>query len=183
MGGAAEHPHRSSSPLKRRASDLEGEDPSSQNDDVDMISVPPSDPAESGEAATMVTRSKRAQSVDMLNNEDEPAAPDADTESSEAAPTKSAQTGTLEFSYIFLASLLTPPVQTSPQSITKSRRLQLYAKQPQNANLPKETRHIWYLSDGSAVCKREEQRLGRTAKKNSRAKLDLWTTRISSNKS
>ncbi len=44
MGGAADLPQRSSSPLKRRASDLEAEATSSQKDDVDMIMVPPTPP-------------------------------------------------------------------------------------------------------------------------------------------
>lgn len=66
MGGAADLPQRSSSPLKRRASDLEAEVPPGQ--DVDMIEVPPSDPAN---AATQSTRSRRALSVDMLREEPE----------------------------------------------------------------------------------------------------------------
>jgi len=94
MGGAADLPQRSSSPLKRRASDLDGEVQSSQKDDVDMISVPPSDPAESADALTSAIRSKRAQSVDMLRNENEDAAADVSTgESPDAAPAKTAETG------------------------------------------------------------------------------------------
>jgi ubiquitin carboxyl-terminal hydrolase 4/11/15 len=93
MGGAADLPQRSSSPLKRRASDLDGEVQSSQKDDVDMISVPPSDPADSADALTSATRSKRAQSVDMLRNENEDAAADVSTgESPDAAPAKTAET-------------------------------------------------------------------------------------------
>ncbi|KAN0095576.1 UCH domain containing protein [Hyaloscypha variabilis] len=93
MGGAADLPQRSSSPLKRRASDLDGEVQSSQKDDVDMISVPPSDPAESADALTSATRSKRAQSVDMLRSENEDAAADVSTgESPDAAPAKTAET-------------------------------------------------------------------------------------------
>jgi ubiquitin carboxyl-terminal hydrolase 4/11 len=94
MGGAADLPQRSSSPLKRRASDLDGEVQSSQKDDVDMISVPPFDLSESADASTSGTRSKRAQSVDMLRNDDEDAAVDTSTEGSpDAAPTKTAETG------------------------------------------------------------------------------------------
>ncbi|KAH6712208.1 ubiquitin carboxyl-terminal hydrolase-like protein [Leptodontidium sp. MPI-SDFR-AT-0119] len=69
MGGAADLPQRSSSPLKRRASDLEAEVSSSQKDDVDMIMVPESDPPEAVND-TEPSRA-RAQSVDMLRNEDQ----------------------------------------------------------------------------------------------------------------
>ena len=94
MGGAADLPHRSSSPLKRRASDLDGEDQSSQKDDVDMISVPPSDPPEPAEGSTTAIRSKRAQSVDMLRNDGETVAADASSEGSpDADPAKTAETG------------------------------------------------------------------------------------------
>jgi ubiquitin carboxyl-terminal hydrolase 4/11/15 len=93
MGGAADLPQRSSSPLKRRASDLD-EVQSSQKDDVDMISVPPSDPPETTDVSTTATRSKRAQSVDMLKSSDEDAAADASTEPSpDAALKKAAETG------------------------------------------------------------------------------------------
>ena len=68
MGGAADLPQRSSSPLKRRASDLESEVPSSQKDDIDMISVPPSDPSEPMDAPTQSSR-VRTHSVDMLRND------------------------------------------------------------------------------------------------------------------
>tara|TARA_R110002060_G_scaffold67458_3_gene76202 strand:- start:1623 stop:2333 length:711 start_codon:yes stop_codon:yes gene_type:complete len=67
MGGAADLPQRSSSPLKRRASDLEAEVSSSQKDDVDMIMVPESDALES--ANDTQSSRNRAQSVDMLRNE------------------------------------------------------------------------------------------------------------------
>ncbi|KAH7413007.1 hypothetical protein BKA64DRAFT_567146 [Cadophora sp. MPI-SDFR-AT-0126] len=67
MGGAADLPQRSSSPLKRRASDLEAEVSSSSKDDVDMIMVPESDPPES--ANDKQDSRNRAQSVDMLRNE------------------------------------------------------------------------------------------------------------------
>jgi ubiquitin carboxyl-terminal hydrolase 4/11/15 len=94
MGGAADLPQRSSSPLKRRASDLDGEAQSSQKDDVDMITVPPSDPPESADASTTATSSKRAQSVDMLRSEDEDAVADVSTEESpDATPAKTAETG------------------------------------------------------------------------------------------
>ena len=94
MGGAADLPQRSSSPLKRRASDLDGEVQSSQKDDVDMISVPTSDPSEPAEALTSATRSKRGQSVDMLRNENDDAVADVSTaESPDITPAKSAETG------------------------------------------------------------------------------------------
>lgn len=63
MGGAEDIPHRSSSPLKRRASNLEAE----EKDDVDMITV--SDPSETAETSTRPPRARRAQSVDMLEEE------------------------------------------------------------------------------------------------------------------
>lgn len=95
MGGAADLPQRSSSPLKRRASDLEGEVPSSQKDDVDMITVPPSDTPESADTPTTTIRSKRAQSVDMLRNENEDTPADISTEEFvDTAPAKTAETGT-----------------------------------------------------------------------------------------
>jgi len=97
MGGAADLPQRSSSPLKRRASDLDGEAQSSQKDDVDMITVPtsdPPDPHEAADASTTATRSKRAQSVDMLKSEDEDAVTNVSTEESpDATPAKTAETG------------------------------------------------------------------------------------------
>jgi ubiquitin carboxyl-terminal hydrolase 4/11/15 len=74
MGGAADLPQRSSSPLKRRASDLEAEVASSQNDDVDMIQVPPSNPMEATDNFAESSNVKRAQSVDMLKEENEPQA-------------------------------------------------------------------------------------------------------------
>ncbi|KAK0127462.1 CSN-associated deubiquitinating enzyme Ubp12 [Cadophora gregata f. sp. sojae] len=69
MGGAADLPQRSSSPLKRRASDLEAEGFSSQKDDVDMIMVPESDPPETAND-TQPSRN-RARSVDVLRNENQ----------------------------------------------------------------------------------------------------------------
>jgi ubiquitin carboxyl-terminal hydrolase 4/11/15 len=69
MGGAEDIPQRSSSPLKRPASELEADVPSSQQEDVDMISVSPSDPAESKEVTAQPISAKRAQSIDMLRNE------------------------------------------------------------------------------------------------------------------
>jgi hypothetical protein len=44
MGGAADFPQRSSSPLKRPASDLEQEKPLPTEEDVEMDALPPSDP-------------------------------------------------------------------------------------------------------------------------------------------
>lgn len=69
MGGAADLPQRSSSPLKRRASDLEAEVLSSQQDDVDMIQVPVGS-SESVDAIANFSRPKRAQSIDMLKEDE-----------------------------------------------------------------------------------------------------------------
>lgn len=78
MGGAADLPQRSSSPLKRRASDLEASDvPSSQKDDVDMVPVPSPEQLEPSKSTD--TTQDRAQSVDMLRD-------DAETESSNDPP-------------------------------------------------------------------------------------------------
>ncbi|KAJ5054531.1 uncharacterized protein L3040_000802 [Drepanopeziza brunnea f. sp. 'multigermtubi'] len=66
MGGAADLPQRSSSPLKRRASDLETDASSSQKDDVDMVQVPPSDPTEVDELS--ISSRTRTHSVDALAN-------------------------------------------------------------------------------------------------------------------
>jgi ubiquitin carboxyl-terminal hydrolase 4/11 len=103
MGGAADLPQRSSSPLKRRASDLDGEVETSQKDDVDMISVPPSDPPESTDAATTATRSKRSQSVDMLRNDDTASTSAVSAEESpDAVPAKTAETGIAQTLPLFL---------------------------------------------------------------------------------
>ncbi|TAQ84249.1 hypothetical protein B7494_g7427 [Chlorociboria aeruginascens] len=68
MGGAADIPNRASSPLKRRASDLDGDVPSDQQDDVDMI-VPLSDHSESTEAPPLSARARSALSVGMLREQ------------------------------------------------------------------------------------------------------------------
>ncbi|KAF4635752.1 hypothetical protein G7Y89_g2337 [Cudoniella acicularis] len=89
MGGAADLPQRSSSPLKRRASDLEESDaPSSQKDDIEMVSAPSSDPPDATEGLKNV---KRNQSVDMLGNgaEVDSASTSTDQEQSTAATTQS----------------------------------------------------------------------------------------------
>lgn len=70
MGSAADLPQRSSSPLKRRASDLEAEVSSSQKDDVDMVAVP-SESQESIDTTKQLSPPERTQSVDMLRDEDE----------------------------------------------------------------------------------------------------------------
>jgi ubiquitin carboxyl-terminal hydrolase 4/11/15 len=83
MGGAADLPHRSSSPLKRRAEELdaeaeaEAEAQSSQKDDVDMIVVPESDPLETIDASTRPTHPGRTQSIDMLREEPDASASDS----------------------------------------------------------------------------------------------------------
>lgn len=71
MGGASEQSQRSSSPLKRRASELEPEVTSSQ-DDVDMIAVPSTDPAPVDDISkpTLSPRPKSPQTVDMLQEEE-----------------------------------------------------------------------------------------------------------------
>jgi ubiquitin carboxyl-terminal hydrolase 4/11/15 len=68
MGGAADLPQRSSSPLKRPASDLEAEPESSQND-VDMVAVPELAASEPTEASIRPTQPGRTQSVDMIRGE------------------------------------------------------------------------------------------------------------------
>jgi hypothetical protein len=71
MGGAADQSQRSSSPLKRRASDF---DAVSSQDDVDMLAAPSSDPTVPVDTTPQLVptpRSKRAQSIDMLQDEPE----------------------------------------------------------------------------------------------------------------
>lgn len=64
MGGAADLPQRSSSPLKRTASDLDESDvASSQKDDVDMVPVPQSDPPELGDSLEQSPTHRPAQSI------------------------------------------------------------------------------------------------------------------------
>jgi ubiquitin carboxyl-terminal hydrolase 4/11 len=109
MGGAADLPQRSSSPLKRRASDLEASDVhSSQKDDVDMISVPPSGPPDSVETTTQSFRN-RAVSIDMLKDEGDPGPVDGPLEeqSRSATPPKAADTGMLLLSQKMLLCTLT----------------------------------------------------------------------------
>jgi len=60
MGGAADPANRSSSPLKRPASDLEAD---VSKDDVDMINVPDTDPTLTSPQTT------RTGSVDMMDGE------------------------------------------------------------------------------------------------------------------
>ncbi|KAJ8071870.1 hypothetical protein OCU04_002178 [Sclerotinia nivalis] len=68
MGGAEDTPHRSSSPLKRPASELEPDAPlSSQKEDVDMVMVPNTD--EDTENAIAAPTAVRAASIDMLRDE------------------------------------------------------------------------------------------------------------------
>ena len=67
MGGAANLPQRSSSPLKRRASDLEAEVQSDQQDDVDMIAVPTTDLTDVQDGSAQSSRT-RTHSVDLLKN-------------------------------------------------------------------------------------------------------------------
>ncbi|APA05293.1 hypothetical protein sscle_01g000630 [Sclerotinia sclerotiorum 1980 UF-70] len=67
MGGAEDTPHRSSSPLKRPASELEPDAPSpSQKEDVDMVMVPDTD--EDAENAIAAPTAVRAASIDMLRD-------------------------------------------------------------------------------------------------------------------
>ncbi|ATZ52048.1 Bcubp12 [Botrytis cinerea B05.10] len=68
MGGAEDMPQRSSSPLKRPASELEPDVPlSSQKEDVDMVMVP--DTQEDSEVAIAAPTAIRAVSMDMLRDE------------------------------------------------------------------------------------------------------------------
>ena len=89
MGGAADFPQRSSSPLKRRAEDLDAdaqaEAQSSQKDDVDMIVVPEPDSPETPDASTRPTCPARAQSVDMLREELDTSAVDSTTQAGPVA--------------------------------------------------------------------------------------------------
>ncbi|ESZ93218.1 hypothetical protein SBOR_6374 [Sclerotinia borealis F-4128] len=74
MGGAEDIPQRSSSPLKRPASELETDVLlSSQKEDVDMVMVPT--PEEDTEITTAAPTAIRATSIDMLR--DEPAVVEA----------------------------------------------------------------------------------------------------------
>ena len=92
MGGAADLPHRSSSPLKRRASDLEAEAQSSQND-IDMIVVPESAPLETTATSTRPTHPGRAQSIDMLRDEPDAAGSHSSTQAEAAVPASQPKTG------------------------------------------------------------------------------------------
>lgn len=69
MGGAEDLPKRASSPLKRPASELDSEDPSSQREDVDMIAIPSSIPTESTKPTSPLSQRDRALSVNMLEEE------------------------------------------------------------------------------------------------------------------
>lgn len=92
MGGAEDLPNRASSPLKRRASDLDLEDASSQKDDVDMITVPSSDPQTTTDTSTRSPRVIRAHSVNMLDNEEDPDTGDV-TSTPLTGRTKNVETG------------------------------------------------------------------------------------------
>jgi ubiquitin carboxyl-terminal hydrolase 4/11 len=75
MGGAAELPQRSSSPLKRRASDLEPEASASLTEDVEMEALPPPDdtnaiPEEENKLVEEDQVLKPAASGEMLNDTD-----------------------------------------------------------------------------------------------------------------
>jgi ubiquitin carboxyl-terminal hydrolase 4/11/15 len=69
MGGAADLPLRSSSPLKRRASNLEGEAQPSQREDVDMLAVPELASLRSTVTAESRQHPGRTPSVQMLAEE------------------------------------------------------------------------------------------------------------------
>lgn len=96
MGGAEDLPKRASSPLKRPAADLEPEDSANQAEDVDMITVLPSDSQEAAKTASQLPRSMRAQSVNMFENEAEPAASGKvnDAEAQDTTRPKSPASGT-----------------------------------------------------------------------------------------
>lgn len=64
MGGAADGTQRSSSPLKRRASDLEGTDVvSSQKEDVEMVTAPPADEVQDEKSLTNLTQTLPAEAT------------------------------------------------------------------------------------------------------------------------
>jgi ubiquitin carboxyl-terminal hydrolase 4/11/15 len=104
MGGAADLPQRSSSPLKRPASELEAEVPSSQRDDVDMIIVPSVESTVPAEGSVQSIQTREA-SIDMLQNEgpDKEAGESdngvADSVVAETMETKSAEIGILVILY------------------------------------------------------------------------------------
>ena len=82
MGGAADLPQRSSSPLKRRASDLDGDRQNkeviaSQKEDVEMVTAPQSDQSEDAVVSLSPVRTTRAPSVDMLNDAQDEGVPDS----------------------------------------------------------------------------------------------------------
>lgn len=68
MGGAGYAPERSSSPLKRRASDLEAEVSGTRQDDITMSSVSEGD-SEVRQTPPGSSRHQRGVSVDMLAGE------------------------------------------------------------------------------------------------------------------
>lgn len=95
MGGESNLSQRSSSPLKRRASDLEDpEVASSQKDDVEMVAADQPGPSEVVEGST---NASQAMSVDMLRNEHEVDSASSSTEHGRStAATTQSDTGKLK---------------------------------------------------------------------------------------
>lgn len=77
MGGAADLPHRSSSPLKRPASELEQETPAKDKEDVDMDRPEPSNGAPDATGAEQTTD---AESREPLTQDTDVSLPEADEE-------------------------------------------------------------------------------------------------------
>lgn len=87
MGGAADLPHRSSSPLKRPASDLEQETPAKDKEDVDMDRPQPSTEATSGADrsadtidATQSSQSSQPETVQQSSQDTDTTVDDVDEE-------------------------------------------------------------------------------------------------------
>jgi ubiquitin carboxyl-terminal hydrolase 4/11/15 len=120
MGGAEDAPHRSSSPLKRRASNLEEE----EKEDIDMITVP--DAPEATDTAT------RPQSVDMINEQSQG--------QGKANAETGRFTGLLNTSRLQVANILR--LQISHPSMFRSRLSQHSARLLTSTSLRKEIRSI-----------------------------------------
>ena len=69
MEGAENLPKRASSPLKRPASELDSEEPSSQREDVDMITVASSAASDAPKPTSPLSQRQRARSVNMLEEQ------------------------------------------------------------------------------------------------------------------
>ncbi|KAL3417342.1 ubiquitin carboxyl-terminal hydrolase [Phlyctema vagabunda] len=103
MGGASDASQRSSSPLKRLASELDEETSASQLEDVDMIPVPASDP-DSQSASKPSPLAARAQSVDMLDSLPEQSADEAEPQF--ASPRKSEEIPPIDYQVKTITTLI-----------------------------------------------------------------------------